>query len=289
MTLPNFSKQIKFKMENLEFNIDIDSSLALHKNERTPLKPTSLMTLHFHPVHEFFFIPDSPFMIYTKNKVYEFKNRVIIVPPFKYHFSFGNDAYRILLSYKVLSDTVSDFTQSMLNILSKKSIYSFKGTKLQIDCCQRLSDLLCLPSNQLNNEMFSIFFKTLFFDLYFSQSKNTTINKINARESYLIQVEDILQQDYNQDINLKYVANLLHLSQKQTSRIIQTNFKMPLSALLTQKRLDMACILLTTTDESVTNIIEKVNFNSESYFFSQFKKAFHCTPSEYRKRNLLTQ
>ena len=283
-----FSKNIKFKMDNIEFNINIDNSLVLHKDERPPLKQKLLIDLHFHPTHEIFFIPDSPFTIYTKSKVYEFKNRVVIIPPFKYHSTFGNDVYRILLSYKTLGDTPSDFAQSLLDILSKKHIHAFNSTEFQFDCCQRLNDLLYLPANQLNSEMFTVFLKTLFFDLYLSQSKKTTIRKFNASESYLIQLENLIHLGYNQDINLEYIANLLHLSPKQVSRIIQKNFKMPLSALLTKKRLDIACILLSTTDEPITHIIEKINFNSESYFFSQFKKAFHCTPSEYRKRNLTT-
>lgn len=50
-----------------------------------------------------------------------------------------------------------------------------------------------------------------------------------------------------------------------------------------EKRLSVATELLLRSDKTIQEIVEYVNFPSERYFYSQFKKAFNCTPYKYKK------
>ena len=108
-----------------------------------------------------------------------------------------------------------------------------------------------------------------------------------THDSYLVTIDKVLN-DYQQKIDLKALAKELNLSTKQASRIIRKNYKTTLSDLLTKKRLSVACSLLTNSNMPIIDIVEYINFPSESYFYSQFKKLYNCTPLQYRKTKQLT-
>jgi len=107
-----------------------------------------------------------------------------------------------------------------------------------------------------------------------------------TNESYLVKIDDAIN-EFRKDITLRSLADVLHLSTKQTSRIILKNYNKKLSELISEKRLSVAAELLIRSDKTVTEIIEYVNFNSEKYFYSQFKKKFGCTPLKYKKLNVV--
>ena len=50
-----------------------------------------------------------------------------------------------------------------------------------------------------------------------------------------------------------------------------------------RKRLGVATVLLTTTDLSVEEISDTLNFSTVSNFINTFKKRYHITPAKYRK------
>ena len=59
--------------------------------------------------------------------------------------------------------------------------------------------------------------------------------------------------------------------------------KTTLSKLITKHRLKAAQNMLLSGKYSISSIVEEVNFSSESYFYSQFKKEFGMTPLKYKK------
>ena len=117
-------------------------------------------------------------------------------------------------------------------------------------------------------------------------SLNTTSEKqngANVNESYVVLIERAIRQ-YTSDITLSSVAQSMHLSTKQTSRIIMKLFKKPLSKLVAERRLTIARELLASTDLPISEIVRRVNFRCENYFYAQFKKMYGLTPRAYRKR-----
>lgn len=50
-----------------------------------------------------------------------------------------------------------------------------------------------------------------------------------------------------------------------------------------RKRLGVATVLLTTTDSSIEEISDNLNFSTISNFINTFKKRYHITPAKYRK------
>ena len=236
MPSPQFSKIFKFKMENLEINIIVDPTL-------TPSQKTSdsdasskepFLNTHYHTIHEIFLIRERPIVIYTNTTTQEFSNCMVFVPPFLKHTSWGKNAFRLLLSYKKLNNNSSSFGKTIEELLSQNNIFSCETTSLQYSCCEQLEQFLYLPKSDLNDDICLSLLKILIFDIFNTNNKSSTnIRTDGINESYLIILDDIIQNKYNQHINLKYVADILHLSTKQVSRIIQNYFHSTLSVLRT--------------------------------------------------------
>ena len=81
------------------------------------------------------------------------------------------------------------------------------------------------------------------------------------------------------------MADKLGLSTRQTSRVIMKYYNSTLSELVTNQRLNVARHMLLSGEHSVSEIVEAVNFSSESYFYQQFKKKYGTTPRKYVKAN----
>lgn len=87
------------------------------------------------------------------------------------------------------------------------------------------------------------------------------------------------------DTTLEKLAALLHLSTKQTARLIKKQYGMTFEQRLTQTKLDMAVRLLTMTSLPISEIAKTVGYSSIHYFSRRFKEKFGISPAEYRKHS----
>ena len=89
-------------------------------------------------------------------------------------------------------------------------------------------------------------------------------------------------EDNCRDASLSYVAERFHVSLPYLSALIRQATGNTFKELLQQKRLDRAQQLLRTTRLPVQAIAESVGYDTTSYFYGIYKKAFGITPKEYR-------
>lgn len=84
-------------------------------------------------------------------------------------------------------------------------------------------------------------------------------------------------------VGLNELAEQVGLTPVQMRRGFHRWLGMPPQEYLLRARLDAACRLLETTDQSVAAIAEKVGFDSLSYFTHRFKEVFGHTPGRHRR------
>ncbi|WP_419888438.1 response regulator [Neobacillus niacini] len=109
-----------------------------------------------------------------------------------------------------------------------------------------------------------------------------TMNKNNL--GVVEQAKRIIEQQYgNPDINAQYIAEQLDVSVSYLSRSFKKDTGENLSNFLTEKRIQEAQKLLTTTDLKANEISIMVGFLDARYFGQVFKKIMRTTPSEYKK------
>ncbi len=273
----NSSKIYKFKLQDIDFSITIDNSFSAPTVKESDIYAKGL---HCHALYELFFVGDKPLVILNESTPFEYKNCIVCIPPLFVHNSERISDHRILFSYSAPKNksSVSEFFDSFLD---KNLPFSINMEECQKTYITEILSELYNPS-QASKEVIASLLKLIFHNIYKSNTSTKEKTTSESSDSYFITIDEIVG-DYQQDINLKFLSDALNLSTKQTSRIIRKYYKTTLSALVTAKRLGVAASLLANSDMPVADIIEHINFPSESYFYSQFKKTYGTTPLKYRK------
>jgi len=85
-------------------------------------------------------------------------------------------------------------------------------------------------------------------------------------------IHEFFVHHYNEDMHLSDLAEELHLSERQTERLVQEHTGRTFREELTRIRLMMADRLLKTTDLSLTEIARYVGYRSYAGFWKAYKK-----------------
>ena len=103
---------------------------------------------------------------------------------------------------------------------------------------------------------------------------NLLSEKLNSQQLYL-----------QEDLSLLILANHLQVSTHKLSAVINTVFKQSFYEYINDFRVRYAAQeLLNNPQRNITEIFFEAGFTTKSTFYSYFKKAYGCTPSQYRKQ-----
>ncbi len=96
-------------------------------------------------------------------------------------------------------------------------------------------------------------------------------------------VVNYLAQNYQRDVTLEEVANLVRLSPNFFSRYFKKATGRRFIDFVIRLRISKACERLETTEDSITNICYEVGYANVANFNRQFLKIKGMTPREYRE------
>ena len=109
-------------------------------------------------------------------------------------------------------------------------------------------------------------------------------NEQDSRINYILEIDEFVSNNYAKgNVDMSMLAEKMHLSVRQVSRIIKREFNCSFTELMNQKRMDVASILLIKSELSISQIINELNFETENYFYRVFRKRYGTTPLKYRK------
>lgn len=106
-----------------------------------------------------------------------------------------------------------------------------------------------------------------------SSSDNDLIEKIDAMIDANI---------FTPDFSIAQIADAFSFSVNYLRSLYKAGAGESLSARITRKRVEAACHLLDSTNESIESITMKLGFSTRNYFFTFFKKHTGMTPAQYR-------
>lgn len=110
--------------------------------------------------------------------------------------------------------------------------------------------------------------------------------KSYEKEERLKKMLTCIHQEYGNELSLEDIARAAGISKRECLRCFQEEIHMTPFNYLKEYRLEMACILLKNTDDTITTVAQKCGFQSLGYFGKVFRKTMGLTPGEFRKNPL---
>lgn len=156
---------------------------------------------------------------------------------------------------------------------------------------QRENDIINLGIDIINSLKFhfNIVGKNPVSMINASESPDSaTINSKDNDSNPFYQIWEIIEYIYNNNnhkLSLKECADCFYISETYLARIIKENLNFSFRDFLAYTRVEDSIKKLLGTDMSITNIAYECGFSAPRYYISTFEKYYHCTPSEYRKKN----
>ena len=118
-----------------------------------------------------------------------------------------------------------------------------------------------------------------------THSRDVPIIGDSLKQYHLGTVENarsFMLENFNQNISLQQLATHCLVSPFHFSRIFKAIMNVSPHQYLTQVRLNHAKILLSSTDQSVTDIAFACGFNSVEHFATAYRYRYHASPSKFR-------
>ncbi len=119
-----------------------------------------------------------------------------------------------------------------------------------------------------------------------TDSKTIPVISDSLKQFHLGTVENAkayIFENFSQNISLQQLAKYCLVSPFHFSRVFKTIMNISPHQYLTQVRLNHSKVLLTTTDQSVTDIAFACGFNSVEHFATAYRQRFKLNPSAQRK------
>ncbi|UKS28694.1 AraC family transcriptional regulator [Paenibacillus sp. HWE-109] len=188
---------------------------------------------------------------------------------------------------------MDEFAKSMEEAIHKPELIQMSYYRL-LTAAIRTAYLLGLDTNQLFGEESS--------DPYLHIRKISTILELNSwfkaclvepivafvhgkqhqeHEQLIQKVVRYIEENYHFDLSLDQCAQICGLSPHYLSKLFKKNMDVSFIEYLTKTRIDQSIALLNTTDLSVSDVAERVGYQTKN-FIRVFKKHIGVTPGQYR-------
>ena len=275
------SSLYKIKLQESVFSFSLDTSYA--PSPRNDFAEKSAKELHSHSEYELFFIVSGSLQLVAPNEESEYTSGIVCIPPSYLHYTRRTgDVFRLLLSFKPAKNKISHITRFFKKFLQKKvtSCLLNNSVSYYLNEINKISLDQFLYFREKTTNLLSL----IVYEVFSVNNRNIK-DFLPKNENYLLQIDDIIFNQYAANPSINTIAQEICLSPKQVSRIIKKNYNRTFTELINERKMTVATSLLLETNKSVSEIIIFLNYETENYFYSLFKKKFGCTPLQYRKQN----
>ncbi|MDE7202870.1 MAG: helix-turn-helix domain-containing protein [Lachnospiraceae bacterium] len=107
----------------------------------------------------------------------------------------------------------------------------------------------------------------------------------NFTNTTFMKLMKYINENYRGEISLTGAAQVLNMNSNYVSQLFKKETGITFVHYITQKRLEDAKELLSTTKKPLTDIALEVGFNDTFHFIKTFKKVIGMTPGQYRMSN----
>ena len=278
-----FSNEFVSNIENVKMTL-ITQETNVHNYKR----PTHVV-MHFHSGYELFLCKKGClYVMVCDEKISLHDGEMLIVSPSVSHAMMGTEPGSSIHSiYFNIEQNGKKGTLDLYKIISK----IIDGNYVKIPGLIELSDILTnIREKCEEKDIFAL--STLCHQFLMGLVRLTgaahhiyngaTSDNSNLR---IHKIHTLLHSRFREDITISDLADNLHLSSRQVSRIIKEKFGCTFKELLTKIRMQMAGEMLLRSDDNVSKIASQVGYSSVRGFYSAFRSHFGCLPKEYKKKS----
>lgn len=185
-----------------------------------------------------------------------------------------------LLDGRLLSRRIFKSIRDMFN-RAKHGILFSEETTLEI-----MPKLVRLP--RLQGIQYFLEFVSILQELSISEGQRMLSEQISEQQDFqnsdsVKKVYDYIQENFHRRITLGEISQLVNMSKVSFNRFIKKRTGRTFVNYVNDTRISYACRWLIETEKTISEICYDCGFNNIANFNRLFKKARHCTPSEFRK------
>ncbi|MDF2925992.1 MAG: DNA-binding protein [Paenibacillaceae bacterium] len=170
----------------------------------------------------------------------------------------------------------------------RKEMY-FKGMlSLLPDQLARVSGMLdaILQEDELKQDGCRLMIRSYFCALVgmLSRCYSENSGREDNKAMRIAEAVTYLEEHFLEPITLDRLAEMAFLSKRQFFRVFTRNYHTTPMDYIIKRRLDYSCTLLRNDSLSVQHVALESGFRDQNYYARQFRKAYCCTPTEYREK-----
>lgn len=202
------------------------------------------------------------------------------------------DLYLLFVAFEPIYAESKDQGKELFRRLSAVEPLLIKDEK---ECLvETMWKMLLLQVQQSTNFIHDTILSTS-CSLIFSMAEHFTNANQNVKDiknqplstTHIYRAKLYIRDNLSLPLRLKDVANHLHISSRHLSRLFTEELEVTFTQYVRNERINLAAIMLTTTDLSIKSIASETGFESVQYFTTVFKEIIGVTPGEFN-RQLLT-
>lgn len=246
---------------------------------------SSNLFAHYHKEVELIAVVKGAIDFYIDSSCYKMKaGEVLVIPPYCLHRShLYEKTYHecICFDLSILWDDAlrRDLEKGALTVNSHLDL-SLPYTPMIYNSVR--SAIMAYESRQKGWEMqvignLSVMFGKLYSESFFKPSGN-----VDTDQKFVKSTMTYIENHFGEQITSATIAETLYLNNSYFCRLFKKTFRCCFGEYLTSYRIEQAKMLLSTTDQSISDIAIKCGFNGFSYFSKTFKSATGLSPSKYR-------
>ena len=282
-------RRLRLKIENVMLNVDLENGFFGLLNQSA--EPHNHMYFEFHGT-----VSGVMKLWSEKGEYYIKKDETAVIAPNVLHYLTPCDDKSLRSSFCFSFSRIKGKSDIDLYEYFRSAFSGIDGV-LKIPPSSELSLLLnkVLSLIYSENEPDRVRIKTYFLLLLTGiaeaavPSGRHTVSEaespLNESDVRHYVAEEYFRRNYQSDIRLSDLADIWHLSLKQTERVFAAEFGQTFTEYLINLRMTYAKILLEETGLSVGEIAERVGYGSYNGFYVTFTAYTGMTPTEYRKNS----
>ncbi|MFI2856584.1 helix-turn-helix domain-containing protein [Paenibacillus sp. JSM ZJ436] len=270
-----------------------------HGNFKVQADHTYTGFFHYHPGLEFLYVHQGDGTVVLEQQVYKIEQGALFIfQPFQLHHvkaQLSKETPYIRSTIHFDPEVFNRYFQSFYEIdrffqyiwkgsLTKQVFPSF-SEQLPIEpLISYYKEKITESVGNLKLEYQALLLQQLMVFLYDGLNQSESLNSYSLRTT--THTEDILQwveQHFSEPFKLEAIAEELHLSKYHISHLFKRDTGSTITNYILARRIKEACMLLSTTQLSISEIGLSVGWPIPSHFVHQFKMITGMTPLQFRK------